>query len=53
MADCRNAAVGTPLPGGMYGAAGVSGVTQTRYSSHFTGTGLLKVGRFGTRIILR
>ena len=38
---------------GYYGAAGVSGVTQTRYASHFTGTGLLKVGHFGTKILLR
>ncbi len=44
---------GRSLPSGIYGAAGVDGVTQTRYSAHFTGAGVLKVGRFGTRIILR
>ena len=44
---------GTLLPSGFYGAAGVAGVTQTRYAAHFTGTGLLKVGRFGTRFILQ
>ena len=44
---------GKLLPSGVYGAAGVSGVTQTRYSSHFTGTGILKVRSFGTRIVIR
>ncbi len=44
---------GTLLPSGIYGAAGVSGVTQTRYSAHFTGTGILKVGKLGTRILFR
>ena len=44
---------GNLLPGGFYGAAGVAGVTQPRYSSHFTGTGLLRVGKLGTRIVLR
>lgn len=47
------AADGTLLPSGQYGASGVAGVTQTRYSSHFEGTGLLRVGELGTRIILR
>ena len=50
---CLYADDGTQLPSGVYGAAGVPGVTQTRYSAHFTGTGVLKVGSFGTRIILR
>ena len=44
---------GTLLPSGFYGAAGVPGVTQTRYSAHFTGTGILKVGKLGTRILFR
>ena len=47
------AADGGLLPSGVYGAVGVPGVTQTRYAAHFTGTGILKVGRFGTRFILR
>ncbi len=47
------AADGGLLPSGFYGAAGVAGVTQTRYAAHFTGTGILKVGKLGTRIILR
>ncbi len=50
---CLYADDGTLLPSGIYGAAGVSGVTQTRYSAHFTGTGVLKVGRLGTRITIR
>ena len=44
---------GTLLPSGFYGAAGVAGVTQTRYAAHFTGTGILKVGKLGTRILFR
>ncbi len=50
---CLYADDGTLLPSGIYGAAGVGGVTQTRYSAHFTGTGVLKVGRLGTRITIR
>ena len=44
---------GNRLPCGVYGAAGTAGVTNTRYASHFSNGGVLKVRIHGTIVSFR
>ena len=46
-------AQGCPLPCGVYGAAGVSGVDNARYAGHFPRGGVIKVRRHGVVISFR